>query len=72
MDVDKVVNGLKNAEKKLAPFSVVVYRNKALDVPEIRESIIDAIALIEQQDITIRAMMGEFGDACDADCEDGV
>ena len=31
----------------------------------------DALALINEMDITIRALMGEFGDSCDVDSHCG-
>lgn len=70
-DTDAVVQALKNTENELQRFGVVVYRGRSLDLQRVRQVLTGAVELIEEQDITIRAMMGEFGDACDDNCGEG-
>lgn len=70
-DTDAVVQALKNTENELQRFGVVVYRGRSLDLQKVRQALSKAVELIEEQDITIRAMMGEFGDACDDNCGEG-
>ncbi len=67
---ESVLLALEDAEQKLSKYDAVLYRGKVLDVPYVRRVISMAKELIADQDTTIRAMTGEFGDSCDS-CGEG-
>ena len=68
MDKNTVVGKLQETRQDLEHwYKIEDVRDRGAILPMIT-AIDNAMMLIEEQDITIRAMLGEFGDSCDASC----
>lgn len=77
MNANEVVERLKAAENGLGHLAMVVDMQYGSAIAAARMAMVNAWNVIEDQDTTIRAMMGEYGDSCDVKeagargCEDG-
>ena len=71
-NVNELIERLRNAEKGLAHLAMVADVQYGSTIAVARTALINASKVIEEQDTTIRALMGEYGDACDvAGCGNG-
>lgn len=70
MDKNAVVSKLKETQRELAHWETIADSQDKGAITAMRTAVDDALLLIEEQDITIRAMLGEFGDSCDAECKE--
>ena len=69
MDKNTVVSKLQETQHELEYWGTIVDKRDFGAIEAMKTAVDDALLLIEEQDITIRAMLGEFGDSCDASCE---
>ena len=61
-----ILMSLRQYKAVLTVVGTVEANDKKYELDKVAACIGEGIALIEELDITIRAMLGEFGDSCDA------
>lgn len=70
MNKNTVVSKLEVTQRELAHWETIADIRDKGAITTMMEAVDNALLLIEEQDITIRAMLGEFGDSCDAGCRE--
>ena len=65
MQANEAVKRLKEAETGLGHLAMVVDMRYGGAIAAARMAMVNAWSVIEEQDVTIRALMGEYGDSCD-------
>ena len=72
MQANEAVKRLKEAEAGLGHLAMVVDMQYGGAIAAARMAMVHAWSVIEEQDVTIRAMMGEYGDSCEVEgCGNG-
>ena len=62
-----VIDGLNETARELEHWAFASEKRERKSVEQMREKVLEGIKLIYDQENVIRALMGEYGDACDID-----